>query len=100
MHYRSLLGAFGLAVMTMSTAGAQMVDAKYPNLKGQWNRVVFSGVRGQPSFDQTKSWGPGQQAPLTPEYRPSSKRVSRIRSMAVSATMPTDPAVPPPACHS
>ncbi len=24
---------------------------------------------GQPSHDQTKAWGPGQEAPLTPEYQ-------------------------------
>jgi hypothetical protein len=29
------------------------------------------GLPGQPSFDQTKPWGAGQQAPLTPEYRVS-----------------------------
>jgi hypothetical protein len=69
MHCRSLLGAFALAALSMSAAGAQTVDAKYPNLKGQWNRVVVPGVRGQPSFDQTKSWGPEQGAPLTPEYQ-------------------------------
>ena len=27
------------------------------------------GLGGQPSFDQTKPWGLGQQAPLTPEYQ-------------------------------
>jgi hypothetical protein len=70
MQCRSLLGAFALAALLVSTAAAQMPDsAKYPNLKGQWNRFVVPGVRGQPSFDQTKSWGPEQQAPLTPEYR-------------------------------
>jgi hypothetical protein len=70
VRYRGLLGAFGLAVMTMSTAGAQIVDyAKYPNLKGQWARFVVPAARGQPSFDQTQSWGPGQHAPLTPEYQ-------------------------------
>ena len=36
--------------------------------------IVASGVcdasfQGQPSFDQTKLWGNGQQAPLTPEYQ-------------------------------
>jgi hypothetical protein len=70
MRYRSLLGALGLAVLMMSTAGAQIVDyAKYPNLKGQWARFVVPAARGQPSFDQTQSWGPGQHAPLTPEYQ-------------------------------
>jgi hypothetical protein len=70
MQCRSLLGAFGLAAMMMSTAVAQVPEsAKYPDLKGQWNRVVVPGVRGQPSYDQTKSWGPEQGAPLTPEYQ-------------------------------
>ena len=27
------------------------------------------GLGGQPTFDQTKPWGRGQQAPLTPEYQ-------------------------------
>ena len=30
---------------------------------------MVRGLPGQPSFDQTKPWGFGQQAPLTPEYR-------------------------------
>jgi hypothetical protein len=60
--------------------GAHAADgARYPNWKGAWERYVPpvsvvspSGLRtpgGQPSFDQTKPWGPGQQAPLTPEYQ-------------------------------
>jgi hypothetical protein len=69
MHCRSLLGAFALTVLLVSAAGAQTLEGKYPDLKGQWNRAVFPGVRGQPSFDQTKSWGPEQGAPLTPEYQ-------------------------------
>jgi hypothetical protein len=70
MHYPSVLGAFALAMVAMSSAGAQIVDyAKYPNLRGQWARFVVPGVRGQPSFDQTRSWGPEQHAPLTPEYQ-------------------------------
>jgi len=31
------------------------------------NNIFTAG--GQPSFDQTKPWGRGQQAPLTPEYQ-------------------------------
>src|SRR5947209_12555087 len=54
----------------MTLGGAKAHDeSKYPNLKGQWNRSVVPGLRGQPSFDQTKSWGRGQRAPLTPEYQ-------------------------------
>jgi hypothetical protein len=43
--------------------------SKYPDWRGAWARVVVRGVTGQPSFDQTKSWGFGQEAPLTPEYQ-------------------------------
>jgi hypothetical protein len=70
MLYRSLLGAVALAALWGSIASAQIVDfSKYPDLKGQWNRFVVRGLPGQPSFDQTKPWGFGQQAPLTPEYK-------------------------------
>ena len=70
MYGRSLLGAFALVVVAMSSAGAQSADtAKYPDLHGQWNRFVVPGVRGQPAYDQTQSWGPEQHAPLTPEYQ-------------------------------
>jgi len=59
-----------IATLMVAPNRAQAADdAKYPNLKGQWTRVIVPGVRGQPSFDQTKSWGPGQGAPLTPEYQ-------------------------------
>ena len=70
MLYRNLLGALALSALCAQPAGAQIVDfAKYPDLKGQWNRVVVRGLPGQPSFDQTKPWGLGQEAPLTPEAR-------------------------------
>jgi hypothetical protein len=63
---RSLIGAIALT----AALGAAMVearafdDAKYPDLRGQW-RVVGGPMR----FDTNKAWGPGQQAPLTPEYQ-------------------------------
>jgi len=70
MLNRILLGAIALTALSVSNAGAQIVDySKYPDLKGQWNRFVVPGLSGQPSFDQTKPWGLGQEAPLTPEYR-------------------------------
>ena len=84
-----LTRAVGLAVAaTLMMAGAvHAADAakypdNYPNWKGAWARLVPpNSVRdpgnggtgftagGQPSFDQTKPWGRGQQAPLTPEYQ-------------------------------
>src|SRR5580704_17469101 len=62
--------ATATAVLGGSNAGAGAAEqAKYPDFEGHWARFVVPGVTGQPSFDQTKPWGLGQQAPLTPEYR-------------------------------
>src|SRR5258708_27847019 len=71
MHYRGSIGALTLvAALTATFAGALAFDqAKYPDFNGQWSRMRFPGVAGQPSFDQTKSAGNGQQAPLTAEYQ-------------------------------
>ena len=43
-------------------------DGLYPDLSGQWLRVNFR-KGGQITFDQTKAWGLGQEAPLTPQYQ-------------------------------
>jgi hypothetical protein len=62
--------AVALVAAMVSPARAQIFDySKYPDLRGQWDRFVVPGLPGQPSFDQTKAWGKGQQAPLTPEYQ-------------------------------
>src|ERR1700716_1188979 len=66
----SLAAAMALAaVSAMSVAVAAADDARYPSWKGQWSRVIVPGVGGQGAFDQTRPWGPGQQAPLTAEYQ-------------------------------
>jgi hypothetical protein len=59
------------AALTMAVGGVQAADnAKYPNWKGQWVPVIAPGPGGQAmKFDPTKPAGPGQQAPLTPEYQ-------------------------------
>jgi hypothetical protein len=81
MHYHSVIGAVAVAVLAMPIGGAKAADhAKYPEWKGAWDRYVPRDANvvspsglitpgGQPSFDQTKPWGLGQGAPLTPEYR-------------------------------
>jgi hypothetical protein len=70
MRRYSCFGAFVAAAILASIGGAAAFDdAKYPDLKGHWARVRVPGVTGQPSFDQTRPWGYGQGAPLTPEYR-------------------------------
>src|SRR6266581_1885718 len=59
------------AVLNIATAAdeAKYLE-KYPDLRGQWMGVLRTrpGLPGQPSFDASKPWGKGQQAPLTPEY--------------------------------
>jgi hypothetical protein len=67
MHYRSLIGAIVVATLAVPV-GACAAD-NYPDWRGAWARFIVPGLGGQPSFDQTKPWGFGQQAPLTPEYQ-------------------------------
>jgi hypothetical protein len=64
----SVTGAIAAALMTCATAVLAFDDATYLDLSGQWVPVRL-GVRGQPSFDPTRPWGLGQQAPFTPEYQ-------------------------------
>jgi hypothetical protein len=60
---------FAAAVLT-PTGAAAFDDSKYPDLKGQWHRVaVPSGRYRGVQYDPHKPAGPGQQAPLTPEYQ-------------------------------
>ena len=69
MMVRGLIGAMSLAAFAATGAPvAAQGGGTYPDWAGQWDRFIVRGVAGQPSFDQTKSWGFGQQAPLTPEY--------------------------------
>jgi hypothetical protein len=62
----ALMIGFGIAA---AAEEARYPDPKYPDWRGQWTRQVVPGVKGQPSFDPNKSWGKGQEAPLTPEYQ-------------------------------
>jgi hypothetical protein len=62
MDGRMALRVLALATVLSIGAGAQAFDeAKYPNLKGQWNRI------GSPRWDQSDR--SGERAPLTPEYK-------------------------------
>ena len=71
MRCRGLIGAIALFALGMIPIGSVQAsdDGKYPDWKGAWGRFVVRGLGGQPSFDQTKPWGKGQQAPLTAEYQ-------------------------------
>jgi hypothetical protein len=67
----SIVGAaIALAAALMLSAGGSQAadDTKYPDWRGQWIRIPVR-LPTQPSHDQTKPWGRGQEAPLTPEYQ-------------------------------
>jgi hypothetical protein len=60
------------AMTLLTTIGGALAadDGKYPtNWKGEWTRVIHREVEVQGAFDQTKRFGLGQEAPLTPEYQ-------------------------------
>ena len=94
------IGAIVLAVLTTAIGDTRALEeSKYPDWSGQWERFVVRGLPGQPSFDQTKPWGFGQQAPLTPEYQ-------KVLEDSIADQAKEDseitilPAVLPPACRS
>src|SRR5262249_44815860 len=65
---QNLIRAGALAALLMATIGnAWANEPKYPDWRGQWERFVVRGIPGQPSHDQTKPGGFGQEAPLTEE---------------------------------
>src|SRR3977135_1666118 len=70
------IAATGLAAILGTVGGAQAFDApKYPDWRGQsvgfFSCELSDTGAGQAfaGWDQTKPWGLGQQAPLTPEYQ-------------------------------
>jgi hypothetical protein len=72
MLHRYWTGAltFAAALSVAMSAATAADEAKYPNWKGQWlTDNQFIGGQLVLLFDPTRTWGPGQQAPLTPEYR-------------------------------
>jgi hypothetical protein len=82
MMFRSSTSAIAVALIAtdvMVNAVQAANDARYPDWKGAWTRWFPPGATfepnggftagGQPSHDQTKPWGRGQEAPLTPEYQ-------------------------------
>jgi hypothetical protein len=84
MRCRKSIAAMTMAAAVMTVIGnLRAADrASYPDWSGSWarwtppnstrdagNGGTLLTAGGQPSFDQTKPWGLGQQAPLTPEYQ-------------------------------
>src|SRR5262249_6253267 len=79
MSYRNLIGCATVATtFCLALGGAQAQDlSKYPDWSGQWKSVVNPLLLVNPlksfafglPWDPDKPSGPGQQAPLTPEYQ-------------------------------
>jgi len=72
MYRLAAIGPAFLAGFLMSIGAVHAFDdTKYPDWKGRWDLMRVPGVGAplNPGFDATKSWGVGQQAPLTPEYQ-------------------------------
>ena len=71
MWHRSSIATLTMATaLTLTVGAAQAADApKYPNWQGQWSRFNTNHEGQAVKFDPTKPTGPGQQAPLTPEYQ-------------------------------
>jgi hypothetical protein len=56
--------------MMLPIGAARAADGpKYPNWKGEWDEVAPRLGGQRVKFDPNKLFGPGQAAPLTPEYK-------------------------------
>jgi hypothetical protein len=73
MNFRNALAATAMAAALCVTLGGVEAQelSKYPNWKGQWSRFINPGRNDvlNPGFDEVNAFGPGQPAPLTPEYQ-------------------------------
>jgi hypothetical protein len=75
MAYQRPAGTFVFAALAAAalalgalTGAARAEEPSYPDWSGQWIRIPVR-LPTQPSHDQTKPWGRGQEAPLTREYQ-------------------------------
>src|SRR5262249_5529331 len=84
-HRRSISVIVLAAVLSATPVTAPAsADTKYPDLKGQW-RIIGGPMR----FDTSKPWGPGQQAPLTPEYQAIFEANLKAQAEGGQGTTPT-----------
>src|SRR5262245_6333024 len=86
MVYRNAIGAIVLAAALLVTVdgAAGHDETRYPDWRGQW-RIIGGPMR----FDTTKPWGPGQQAPLTPEYQAIFEANLKAQAGGSQGTTPT-----------
>src|SRR5438105_1566876 len=96
-HGSTIATAVLAAALCMATAGAQAFEnSQYPNLKGQWTRVVGPNETGGViPFDPSKPPGRGQQAPLTPEYQKIFEANLKEQEAGVPGSWPGPSCLPP-----
>jgi hypothetical protein len=63
MHHGSPVSALAIAAVLCAATSAPAADSKFPDWKGQWERMGTAG------FDPTQPSGRRQQPPLNAEYR-------------------------------
>jgi hypothetical protein len=113
MICRGLIRAMGAAavLVTLANAAAAVEAAKYPDWKGAWTRWFPPGsvlepnggftAGGQPSHDQTKPSGRGQEARSLLNIKRFSRKASRTKPTAERAIfLTTRFAACPEACRS
>jgi hypothetical protein len=71
MFRRISIVVIALAMLPIAVVATRAHDeSKYPDWRGEWRRVaVSSGFYRGVQYDPHKPAGPGQEAPLTPEYQ-------------------------------
>ena len=97
MLYRISIAVFALALLPTTVDIARAHDeSKYPDLKGEWRRVaVPSGRYRGVQYDPQKPAGPGQEAPLTPEYQKIFEANLADQALGGQAGDPTYKCMPP-----
>src|ERR1700746_3268249 len=90
-----VVAALALAAIA-PTGNVRAADqSMYPtNWKGQWLHTINRAIEVQGTFDQTKAWGPGQQAPLTPEYQKVLEDSMADEGTGGPGEYPTPPCLP------
>jgi hypothetical protein len=94
MHRRTFI-ALAAAVLALASGTARAHDeSKYPNWKGAWAPIV-PRLPGQIiRFDPSKPWGPGQEAPLTPEYQKVLEQSMAEQALGGTGNYPTAECLP------
>ncbi len=84
----SLATLVSAAVLAATAVSAQVPDARYPNMRGQWTRM--DGAQ----FDPSRPGGMAQQIPYTPEYQKLYESIAADRGQGGLANNTTAACIP------